>query len=317
MIDLSIMLEGQMGLNWKHWQDWVRETEALGFAGLFRSDHFTNPEPPDLDSLEMIVSQTYLAANTNRIHFGPLVAPFSFRDPVFLARQAAAIDDLSGGRMLLGIGAGWQEREHHIFGYQLGDVATRMARFEEGLELVTRLLRSNDRVTFEGKFYQLRDALLLPRPQRPGGTQILIGGNGKKRTLPLVARYANVWNAVFISAPAFQERSVLLDSLLEKEGRQAGEVRRTLMMNLRYARDLQELEKNLESYPEVAEKPIEQAIKILNESGNTLIGLPEHIIEQLHVYARAGVEEIMLQWLDLDNHRGLQHFAKNVLLRMS
>ena len=107
---LSIMIEGQHGLTWPRWKRLVTEVERLGFAGLFRSDHFTNAQPPDKDSLELVTSLTYLADHTERIHFGPLVAPFSFRNPVMLARQAAALDDLSGGRMILGVGAGWQER---------------------------------------------------------------------------------------------------------------------------------------------------------------------------------------------------------------
>jgi F420-dependent oxidoreductase-like protein len=197
---ISIMIEGQDGLTWPRWQKLAAEVESLGYAGLFRSDHFTNSEPPDKDSLEMIVSMTYLAASTQRIHFGPMVAPFSFREPTLLARQAASIDDLSGGRLILGLGAGWQDREHRLFGFDLGDVPTRMARFEEGLEVVTRLLKSDEPVTFEGRFYQLHGATLLPRPARPGGPRIAIGGNGPKRTLPLAARYADMWNGVYLSS---------------------------------------------------------------------------------------------------------------------
>ncbi|EFH85556.1 TIGR03560 family F420-dependent LLM class oxidoreductase [Ktedonobacter racemifer] len=319
MVALSIMLEGQNGLNWKHWKYLVQEVEDLGFAGLFRSDHFTNPAPPDIDSLEMIVSQTYLADHTQRIHFGPLVAPLSFRDPLLLARQAAAIDDLSGGRMLLGIGAGWQEREHELFGYPLGDVTTRMARFEEGLEVITRLLKSDEPVHFAGRFYQLRGATLLPRPQRPGGPRILIGGNGKKRTLPLVARYAHIWNAVAISSEEFRERSVLLDTLLQQEGRRPGDVKRTLMLNLTYGRTLDEIAQRLKPHlarPELAGRSLQEAIEVLNASGKTLVGTPEHILRQIDAYAQAGVEELMLQWLDLDDHAGLHHLAEHVLAKL-
>src|SRR5881296_3700969 len=154
MVAISLMIEGQNGLTWPHWKRIAAEVEELGFAGLFRSDHFTNAWPPDKDSLEMIVSLTYLADHTQRIHFGPLVAPFSFRNPMLLARQAAALDDLSNGRMILSVGAGWQEREHHLFGFELGDVPTRMSRFEEGLEVVTRLLKSNEPVTNEPVTYE-------------------------------------------------------------------------------------------------------------------------------------------------------------------
>src|SRR5437870_5746624 len=209
MVALSIMIEAQDGLTWPRWKRLVAEVEALGFAGLFRSDHFTNAQPPDKESLEMVVSLTYLADHTSRIHFGPLVAPISVRHPTLLARQAAALDDLGGGRMILGVGAGWQEREHQLFGHTLGDIPTRMARLEEGLEVITRLLRSDEPVTYEGQFFQLRGATLLPRPQWPGGPPILIGGNGPKRTLPLAARYASIWNANFLAPEAFRERSVI------------------------------------------------------------------------------------------------------------
>jgi F420-dependent oxidoreductase-like protein len=220
MIAISIMIEGQDGLTWPRWQRLAAEVDGLGFAGLFRSDHFTNASPPDKESLELVVALTYLAGNTRRIHFGPLVAPLSFRQPAMLARQAAALDDLSGGRLILGVGAGWQDREHSLFGYDLGDVPTRMARLEEGLEVITRLLHSEQPSSFEGRFYQLRGATLLPRPQRPGGPPIMIGGNGPKRTLPLAARYADIWNATFRAPDEFRALSSQLDDLLRVAGRQ-------------------------------------------------------------------------------------------------
>src|SRR6202163_3416092 len=100
MVSLSIQIEGQDGLTWSRWKRLVDEVETLGFAGLYRSDHFTNARPPDKASLETIVSLTYLADHSKRIHFGPLVAPLTIRHPAMLARQAAAIDDLSDGRMI-------------------------------------------------------------------------------------------------------------------------------------------------------------------------------------------------------------------------
>jgi F420-dependent oxidoreductase-like protein len=277
MIDISIMIEGQNGLTWPRWKRIVAEVEDLGFAGLFRSDHFTNAQPPDKDSLEMIVSLVYLADHTQRIHFGPLVAPFSFRNPALLARQAAAIDDLSKGRMYLGLGAGWQDREHSHFGFDLGSVAARMQRFEEGIQVVTSLLNRNEPVNFDGKFYHLEDAILLPRPQRPGGPRITIGGNGPKRTLPLVVRYADTWNATFLTPDEFRERNAILNQLLEQAGRSSKEIRRTLMRGL----DLD----------------------------------GASIIDQIPAYEEAGVQELMLQWFDLDDIGGLRAFAKKVLHR--
>ena len=284
MVALSIMIEGQDGLTWPRWKRLVSEVESLGFAGLFRSDHFTNASPPDKDSLEMLVSLTYLADRTERIHFGPLVSPISFRHPTLLARQAAALDDLSNGRMIIGIGAGWQEREHTLFGHELGDIPTRMARFEEGLEVITRLLKSDEPVTFEGKFFQLRGATLLPRPQRAGGPQILIGGNGVKRTLPLVARFASIWNGVYLSPDEFRERNKILDGLLQEAGRKPGDVKRTAMHTAAF--------------------------------GSDTLPTPDVLIQQIKTYEEAGAEELMLQWFDTDNIDGLKAFAENVLHKL-
>jgi F420-dependent oxidoreductase-like protein len=316
MIDLSLMIEGQHGLTWPHWQQLVREAEDLGFAGLFRSDHFTNARPPDKESLEMVVSLAYLADHSRRLHFGPLVAPLSFRQPTLLARQAAALDDLSGGRLLLGVGAGWQEREHRLFGYELGDIPTRMQRLTEGLEVMTRLLRSDEPVSFKGRFFHLDEATLLPRPQRTGGPPILIGGNGPKRTLPLVARYADIWNATFLSPDAFRTHSAQLDTLLIAAGRQPAEVRRTMMLSLFFGRDQQELERRLSwrsRDPDLAELPLMQAAARIADSGRALVGGPAEILAQLQGYARAGVAELMLQWFDLDDLDGLRAFARGVL----
>jgi len=316
MVAISMMIEGQNGLTWPRWKRIVKEVEELGFAGLFRSDHFTNASPPDKDSLEMTVSLTYLADHSQRLHFGPLVAPVSFRDPRMLARQAAALDDLSGGRMILGVGAGWQEREHRLFGYNLGDLRTRMARLEEGLEVITRLLRSDEPVTYEGRFFQLRGAILLPRPQRPGGPDIQVGGNGPKRTLPLVARYANHWNGTFISVDAFRERSAILDQLLLVAGRDPADVRRSAMLSLYFGRDMAELDRRLSwrhDEPKYAGKPLNAVIEDLKASGGIIAGTPGEVIEQIKAYDNAGADELMLQWWDLDDIDGLRAFARSVL----
>lgn len=314
MIDISLMIEGQNGLNWPRWQRLVIETERLGFAGLFRSDHFTNGQGPLLDSLETIVSLSYLADHTQRIHFGPLVAPLSFRHPTLLARQAVALDDLSGGRMILGVGAGWQAREHAMFGHDLGDVPTRMARLEEGLRVLTLLLRSDEPATYRGRFFQLQDALILPRPQRAGGPHLLIGGIGVKRTLPLVARYADIWNALMVTPDEFRALSAHLDDLLQAEGRPSSAVRRTLMTNITFAPDRQSLASKLKvSDAGAGSAQLDEAVASMRASRKNIVGTPEMVREQIAAYAEAGVQELMLQWLDLDDIEGLRALARTVL----
>ncbi len=318
MVAISIMIEGQEGLTWSRWKELVTEVEGLGFAGLFRSDHFARPSPPDQDALELIVALTYLAAHTRRIHFGPLVAPLSFRDPSLLARQAAALDDLSGGRMILGIGAGWMTREHEMFGYDLGDVTTRVARLEEGLEIITQLLRNDGPSSYEGQFFQLREAILLPRPSRGGGPPILIGGSGPKKILPLVARFGDLWNAHGLSPTEFRQRSTLLDQWLGKVGRQPADVKRTLMLTVVCGR-ASELERSLRWFRQsdgFGNLPTAQLVQAVRERFHAIVGTPDEVIQQIHEYADAGVEELMIQWWDQDDLEGLRALAESLLPRL-
>lgn len=300
-MDIAIMLEGQDGLNWPNFKRIARAVEDLGFAGLYRSDHFTNPTPPDKDSLELWVSLVWLAGNTSRIEFGPLVTPVSFRDPVFTARMAKDVDDLSGGRLHLGVGAGWQEREHAMFGYSL---AERMIRFEEGLEVIALLLGSDKPVDYEGDYYELRQALLLPRPSRPGGPPILIGGNGIKRTLRLVAQYADMWNGVYLTAQRFDELNRALDGYLAAEHRPPQDVHRSLMTGLVFGRDDAGLRRELDKRGQTAEA--------LRKDG-LVVGTIHQVVDQLGEYAQAGAQRVMLQWLDLDDIDGLEALARGVL----
>ncbi len=310
MLEIAIMIEGQNGLNWPRWKRLARVVEALGFAGLYRSDHYTNANPPDKDSLELWVSLTWLADNTERLDFGPLVSPVSFRHPTMTARMASAVDDLSGNRMILGLGAGWQEREHHNYGWDLLPVPERFDRFEEGLEVVTRLLRSEEPVDFAGRFYNLRQAILLPRPQRPGGPPILIGGNGPRRTLPLAARYADEWNGVYINPHRFAELNKRLDRLLLEEGRLPSSVSRSLMVGTLFGRSQADINRRLDEI--AARRDRHYSAAELRDSG-MVVGDGQQIRGQLEEYAAAGVQRIMLQWLDLDDLAGLEALAAAVL----
>jgi alkanesulfonate monooxygenase SsuD/methylene tetrahydromethanopterin reductase-like flavin-dependent oxidoreductase (luciferase family) len=177
-MEVALTVEGQRGLTWDRWKNFVPRVEECGYSGLFRSDHFVEAEPPDQDSLELWVSLTWAADHTRRMEIGSLVTPVSFRHPVHTARMAKELDDLSAGRFVLGVGAGWEggTREHHMFGFDLLPVQERFLRFQEGLEVITQLLRSTAPVNFEGSYYQLRAARLLPTPTRKGGPRILVGG---------------------------------------------------------------------------------------------------------------------------------------------
>jgi alkanesulfonate monooxygenase SsuD/methylene tetrahydromethanopterin reductase-like flavin-dependent oxidoreductase (luciferase family) len=264
-----------------------------------------------------MIALGYLADHTSGIHFGSMVSPLSFRDPVMLTRQAIALDTLSNGRMILGLGAGWNEREHTMFGYQLGDITTRFARFADGLAVITRLLEHNEPVSYSGPFFQLQDAMLQPRPARAGGPPILIGGNGPRRTLPLVARYAAIWNAIGLPPELFREHSRRLDDLLRREGRRPEDVRRTVTITALCGRTPQELEQRVawfrQGSPEFAAMPLEAVLNIFRGMFQAMVVTPEELIHTMGDYAAAGADEIMLQWFGVDDIEGLELLAEHVL----
>src|ERR671911_275816 len=263
------MVEGQEGIGWDRWRRLGRAVEGLRYAGLYRSHHFPNRRTGSYqDALELWSSLTWLADNTRRIEFGPLVSPVSFRHPVITAWQASSVDNLAGGRLRLGLGAGWNEWEHESFG---------------------------------GEFYRLNDALLVPRSPRPGGTPVVIGGNGVRRTLPLAARYADEWNALFLKAEAFVDLNARLDELVREAGRASEQVRRTLMTRVIFGRTEADVDRKLEGE---WRDHLPAAV---------LAGTAGEIVERLGHLSEAGVQRVMLQWLEVDDIDALEAMAHSVL----
>jgi len=312
-MQISIQVEAMLNVNWAMWKEMLPRLEETGFATIFRSDHFSLGNPPSTEALELITSMTYAAEHTRKVNIGSLVAPLSVRDPVMLARQAMSIDILSGGRMILGVGSGWNEEEHRHFGYNLGDMHTRMDRLAEGLEVMYRLMRSDEPLTFEGRFTHLHDARLVPRPERP--TRLLVGGNGQKRTLPLAARYADIWNCLNETPERFQELSMHLDELLKAEGRTPGDVRRSIMKPLLCYRSQEELRSLLDANRRIGSTPHGSDEEILARLArmDCFLGGPDEVIRYMEGYADAGVEEFVIQWYGLHDLRSLDVFADEVI----
>jgi F420-dependent oxidoreductase-like protein len=281
-MDIALMIEGQDGLNWDRWQRIARTAEDAGYVGLYRSDHFTNPAGPFKDSLECWTSLNWLAASHSRLEFGPMVSPVSFRHPAMLVRQAAALGDLSGGRLQFGLGAGWQEREHTNYGYHLGTIPERMSRFRESVQIQAHLLRSEEPLTFKGKHYSMYEAVLLPRPRHR--VPIVIGGSGRQVTLPLVAKYADEWNTGPRSPEEFVSTNTYLNELLDKAGRPRESVRRSMMVFLRFGRDQAELDAKLAAQPA--------------SGGSVFAATPETLRERLSALESAGVQRVILNWRD-------------------
>jgi alkanesulfonate monooxygenase SsuD/methylene tetrahydromethanopterin reductase-like flavin-dependent oxidoreductase (luciferase family) len=313
-MDLSVQIEIAGGLSWERWQRIVPLVDRLGYRGLYICDHFLPPGEGYADSVEINLAFAYLATKSARLEFGSLVAPVSFRDPRFLVRQAMHLDALSGGRMVLGVGAGWMEREHRAFGYELGDRKTRLDRLAEALEVMTLLARHEEPVSFEGRFYRLSEAKILPRAARPHGPRLMVGGSGPQRTLPLTARYADVWNTGGGGGPeAYRASSTRLDELLVERGRRPSDVRRTLMAQVIPFRNDAELAQRMRQASESGVSPREQLVRLRERSPHAIVGSPAECVEKIKAYQRVGVEEIMVQRMDLDDDEGLQLIAEEVL----
>jgi alkanesulfonate monooxygenase SsuD/methylene tetrahydromethanopterin reductase-like flavin-dependent oxidoreductase (luciferase family) len=184
------------------------------------------------------------------------------------------------------------------------------------LDVITRLLRSDGPATYRGEFFQISEAMLLPRPERPSGPPLLVGGSGPRRTLPFVARYADIWNSLRTSPDGFRENSALLDNLLRAAGRDPGKVKRTLFTGVFFAHDAADLERVLgrmrDAVPDGADKSTAEILEA-QRARNTIIGTPEMIAEQVAAFRAAGVEELMLRWTEMDDIHRLRAFSEVVV----
>ena len=217
--------------DWPQLRDACLAVDAAGFDSLWLDDHLLSDEGDWHDpKLEGWASLAALAALTSRVSLGLLVAANTFRNPGLTAKLATTLDHLSGGRAILGLGGGWFAREHEAFGIDFGGgFGERLDRLEEAVGLIERLL-AGERVTHEGRFYSMTDALCLPRPVQ-ARLPILIGGSGREKTLRTTARHANLWNG-YGEAARIAETSAVLRERCEEIGRPFESIRRTVTMDV-------------------------------------------------------------------------------------
>ncbi len=309
------MIEGQEGLNWDRWRRIIRTTEDLGYESLFRSDHFFSLSGPhNRDALETFISFVLVAEESSRLRFGPLVASMTFRHPSLVARMAAQIDQLSGGRFILGLGAGWNVPEHEAFGIDFPPVRERMDRLDEGIRVI-RALWGDAPATFEGRYYRLRDAECYPKPaQSPA--PILVGGSGEKRTLRIVAEHADEWNAVGQTLEGYRHKDEVLRQHCEAVGRDPSTIRRSMMAGFIVGRDASEqrahLAKIAEALPLLGRGDPDETIAGMRTRG-WLVGTPSEVVEEIGLRAEAGVQRIMLQHHAQADEGVLELIASEVL----
>jgi F420-dependent oxidoreductase-like protein len=290
------MIEGQEGVTWEHWVALASACEEHGVEALFRSDHYisgTDEQRPALDAWTTIAG---LAARTTRLQLGTLVSPATFRHPSVLARAAATADEISGGRVTLGMGAGWMEREHDAYAFEFATAKERVARLAEQVEIVHGLLRE-ERVTFEGTYYRLHDAPGLGRPDLP----ILIGGSAKPGTSGPAVRYADEYNTFFANLDEIRERKQRLDTACERAGRDPTTLRYSLMAPCVVGRDERELKESARRIGARFGRTAEEVLERYREFGP--VGTAEQVVERLRQTEELGYERVMLQHLaheDLD-----------------
>lgn len=276
------------------WSDVVAvagHADATGWDGVYLADHFMGDAdalPIELPTLEATAALAALAATTTRVRLAPLVLGITYRHPAVLAKWAATVDHISGGRLLLGVGAGWQVNEHEQYGIRLGPPGERVDRFEESL-LVLRGLLTEPRTTVEGEHYVVRDALAEPKPVQ-ARLPILVGAKGD-RMLGVVARHADEWN-LWATPELFAERRAVLDARCEAIGRDPSSL----------ARSTQGLFFVVDDEAKAA-----SLVERIGGRRPVVAGSAERIAEAAAVYRDAGVDELIIPDVTLgDGSRRLE-----------
>jgi F420-dependent oxidoreductase-like protein len=291
-MQLALMVEGQEGVTWDDWCALADACENHGIGTLFRSDHYISQG----DEFHNVAHDAWtiiaaLAARTTTLRFGTLVSPATFRAPGLLANAVATADHVSGGRVELGLGAGWMEREHRAFGFDFPETSVRVERFAEQLEIVHRLW-TEERVDFRGRHYTLEDAPGLPKPVQQPRPPLIVGGSGKRGTVEPALRFADEYNTPFVSveeAAAIREKTrplrfSVMTSCLVGETHDDAIARAHELYSVRQR-----------------PTPFEEWLEAFK--GRAILGSVDEVVEQLREYERAGCDRVMLQHL---NHRDLE-----------
>ena len=280
------------------WEEMVtlwREVDSLGFDSAWVFDHFlpifSDPTGP---CLEGWTSLSALAMVTRNVRLGVMVTGNTYRHPAVLAKMATTVDIISQGRLILGLGGGWFELEHKTFGMPFPRVGERLQRLDEALTVITRLW-TEERVTFAGRYYQLTDALLNPRPVQQPRPSILVGASGEKVALEIVARHADIWNS-FGSPEVFQKKIAVLTEHCRKIGRDPNTIEKSVLLQMTLTDD-----------PEIKRKALG------DEGWGMLAGSPADIKQQIERYVEVGVTHIIISAYAPYDYAALRRFAAEVM----
>ncbi len=311
-MDIGIDVQVQNGVDWGRWRRILSLVDGLGFASLFRSDHYFIGH--QRDSLELFLSMVLAATETSKVRFGSLVTPVTFRRPADVARMAAQIDQLSGGRFVLGMGIGWYKQEHLAYGIELPPVRERFERLEEAIEL-SRLMWGELPVTFEGRYYKLSDVDCRPKPLS-GRVPIIIGGTGEKRTLKLVAQYADEWCSECLSVDDYARKVSVLERHCEAVARDPKSIRRSMIVNGDFVSSPRTLMRR--SIKQTLHRTRIRPMKVPNFNvrpriGGFVVGGRQQLIDELAKYAKCGLEEAVFRIKDVTSDAEPEFIASHIM----
>jgi F420-dependent oxidoreductase-like protein len=307
-MDLRIFTEPQQGASYEQLLAVAQRAEAKGFDGFFRSDHYlkmgnVSGQPGPTDTW---VTLGAIARETTTIRLGTLVCSATFRLPGPLAVAVAQVDDMSGGRVELGIGAGWYDSEHVAYGIPFPPLGERFDRLAEQLEIVTGLWRTpiDSEYSFEGDHYTVVGSPALPKPIQPGGPPIIIGGGGPKRTPRLAARFASEFNLPFAPVDAFTKQVANVRAACEAIDRDPDDLVYSAALVVCCGENDDDLGRRASAIGRRLDGDLRE---------NGAAGSPAEVLDKLATYAEAGAERIYLQVLDLDDLDQIDLVGERVL----
>ena len=291
------MIEGQEGVTWEQWCALAAACEEHGIETLFRSDHYLSQTNEDGNvAHDAWTTLAALAARTTTLRLGTLVTPVTFRLPSLLANAAATVDHVSGGRIELGLGAGWMEREHRAFGFPFPETPVRLAMLAEQLEIVHRLW-TEPHVDFLGRHYTLENAPGLPKPVQRPHPPLLVGGSGTRGTAEPAARFADEYNHPFVSVEGFAAMRAKVARACERAGRDPATMRFSTMTGCVIgATRAEALERAQELYARIR-RDVEFDTWLEHYAQRAVVGSIDEAAARLREYKRAGCERVMLQHL--------------------
>jgi F420-dependent oxidoreductase-like protein len=309
------MIEGQEGVTWDDWVRLARLAEEHGFEGLFRSDHYTAIIRPDADAHDAWATLAGLAALTERIRLGTLVSPATFRHPSVLARMAVTVDHISGGRVEVGMGSGWYEREHEAHGFAFLDGRQRFALFAEQVEVVVRSW-TGERFDHDGPAYTLRGQLALPRPVQRPHPPLVLGGTVKPRFAALAARYASEVNTLGAPNDELAVRRAALDRACTELGRDPSSLGYSVMTACFVGESRDDVHERIARFLAVRGDDSDAAALATERSDRWLVGTVDEVAERIEGLRTLGVTRVFLQHLNADDDEMLALVGERLLPRL-